>query len=94
MSQNLSQDTTLDSNLTQEKVGSSTGTTGTTCTETSLYKATDGKIEFIEYIMAGTAFPPFPGGRGTKSCTWTRLSKAADGSKTSFDSVLVEAGTA
>ncbi|HKG48176.1 MAG TPA: hypothetical protein VKB02_15680 [Pyrinomonadaceae bacterium] len=87
MSQNL------DSNFTQEKVGSSTGTTGSICTDTSLYKASDGKVQFIEYIPAGTAFPPFPGGKGTKSCTWTRLSLAADGDKASFDSVLVEAGT-
>ena len=88
MSQNL------DSvNFTQEKLGSSSGNTGSTCMETSLYKASDGKVQFIEYIPAGTAFPPFPGGRGTKSCTWTRLSVAADGSKASFDSVLVEPGT-
>jgi hypothetical protein len=49
---------------------------------------------FIEHIPAGTAFPPYPGGNGTKKCTWTRLSKTVDGGKTSFDSVLVEAGTA
>ena len=90
MSQNLSADST---NLTQEKVGSSTGTTGSICGETSLYKATDGKMVFIEYIPAGTAFPPYPGGKGNKSCTWTRLSQTADGSQTSFESVLVEAGT-
>jgi len=90
MSQNFSQDST---NLTQERVGSSTGTTGTICGETSLYQATDGKMVFIEHIPAGAAFPPYPGGKGTKSCTWTRLSKATDGSKTSFESVLVEAGT-
>ena len=41
------------------------GATGTTCTETSLYKATDGKVEFIELIEAGSAYPPFPGGKGT-----------------------------
>ena len=90
MSQNLSQEST---NLTQERVGSSTGTTGTICGETSLYQATDGKMVFIEHIAAGTAFPPYPGGKGNKSCTWTRLSKAVDGGKTSFDSVLVEPGT-
>ena len=91
MSQNLSADST---NLTQEKVGSSTGTTGSICGETSLYKATDGRMVFIEHIPAGEAFPPYPGGKGNKACTWTRLSKSVDGGKTSFDSVLVEAGTA
>jgi hypothetical protein len=90
MSQNFTQDS---SNLTQERVGSSTGTTGSICGETSLYKATDGKMVFIEHIPAGTAFPPYPGGKGTKACTWTRLSKATDGGKTSFESVLVDAGT-
>ena len=74
--------------------GASTGTTGTTCTKTGLFKSTDGKIEFIEYIAAGDVFPPFPGGKGTKSCTWTRLSVSSDGSKTSFESVKVTAGTA
>ena len=91
MSQSLSLD---QSNLTQERVGSSSGTTGSICGETSLYQATDGKMVFIEHIPAGTAFPPYPGGNGTKKCTWTRLSKTVDGGKTSFDSVLVEAGTA
>lgn len=74
------------------KVGNNTST-GSTCLETSLYKATDGKIEFIEYIAAGDAFPPFPGGNGTKKCTWTKLSKTSDGGKTSFTAVKVEAGT-
>ena len=90
MSQNLTQDS---NNLTQERVGSSSGTTGSICTETSLYKSTDGKMVFIEHIPAGAAFPPYPGGKGTKSCTWTRLSKAVDGGSASFDSVLVEPGT-
>ena len=85
--------------LTQDSAkggGGSTsgGSTGTICTETSLYKATDGKIEFIELIESGQTFPPFPGGNGKKSCTWTRLSVTADGSRTSFTSVMVEAGTA
>lgn len=88
MSQNFSGD-----NLTQEKVGPSTGTTGSICAETSLYQATDGKMVFIEHIPAGETFPPYPGGKGNKSCTWTRLSVASDGGKTSFESVLVEAGT-
>lgn len=81
--------------LIQEKGGgnSGTGSTGTICTKTSLYKASDGRIEFIEYIDQGQAFPPFPGGNGKKSCTWTRLSVTTDGNKSGFESVLVEAGT-
>ena len=86
----------MNQDLTQEFAkggGSTTGATGTICNDTSLYKATDGKIEFIELIQAGDAFPPFPGGKGTKSTTWTRLSQTADGSKQSFEGVLVPAGT-
>jgi hypothetical protein len=82
--------------LTQELTGggiATTGTTGSKCTETSLYKASDGKIEFIEYVEAGAVFPPFPGGKGTKSCTWTRLTLASDGGKQSFTAVKVAAGT-
>jgi hypothetical protein len=73
--------------------GITSGTTGAICTKTGLYKATDGKIEFIEYIDVNTAFPPYPGGNGKKSCTWTRLSVAADGNRTSYTAVMVEPGT-
>lgn len=69
------------------------GATGAICTKSSLYKASDGKIEFVEYIGAGDTFPYFPGGSGTKKCTWTRLTIAADGGKASFTAVKVEAGT-
>jgi len=68
-------------------------TTGTICTKSSLYKTTDGKIEFIEYIVAGQAFPNFPGGTGTKKGTWNRVTLASDGGRTSVDAVKVEAGT-
>lgn len=68
-------------------------TTGTICTQTGLYKTTDGKIEFIEYIVAGAAFPNFPGGTGTKKGTWTKVSLASDGSRTSLQAVKVQAGT-
>jgi len=88
----------MNQDLIQEKGGggggTGTGATGTICTETSIYKASDGKIEFIEYIEQGQAFPPFPGGNGKKSTTWTRLSLTSDGTKTGFESVLVPAGTA
>lgn len=68
-------------------------TTGQNCPKSGLYKATDGKIELIEYIPVNTAFPPFGGGNGTKKCSWTALSVASDGSKTSFTAVKVAAGT-
>ena len=68
-------------------------TTGQVCPKSGLYKSTDGKIEFIEYIGLNDLFPPFPGGTGTKKGTWTRVTLATDGGKTSVDAVKVEAGT-
>lgn len=85
----------MNQEFTQEAAkggGTTGGTTGYTCTKTGLYKANDGKIEFIEYIEVGEAFPPFPGGNGTKKCIWERLTVEADGEKTSFNAVKVEAG--
>lgn len=91
MSQEFTQDFTESQDF---RNGNTTGfATGAICPDTSLYKATDGKVEFIELVDAGAAFPPFPGGNGTKKCTWTRLTLSADGGKTSFTSVKVEAGT-
>lgn len=77
--------------LTQEFAKSGTGfATGTTCTDTSLYKCTDNKMQFIELIEAGAQFPPFPGGKGTSKTTWYRLTKSADGTKTGFTAVVEE----
>ena len=68
-------------------------TTGQVCPKTALYKTTDGKIEFTELITMNSLFPPFPGGTGTKKGTWTRVTLATDGSRTSVDAVKVSAGT-
>jgi hypothetical protein len=76
----------------QRPIGGST-TTGSTCTKSGLYKATDGKIEMVVYIQANTQFPKFPGGDGSTNCTWTALSTSADGSRTGFTAVKVAAGT-
>lgn len=77
--------------LTAKKTTS--GATGTTCTKTGLYKATDGRTEFAQLIRKGSLFPPYPGGTGTAKTTWATVTESADGSKTSFTSVKVEAGT-
>jgi len=69
-------------------------TTGQVCPKSGLWKSTDGKIEFMEYIVMNALFPPFPGGTGTKKGTWTRVTLATDGNKTSVDAVKVQAGTA
>jgi hypothetical protein len=78
----------------QDRVGgNSPGGTGTICTDTSLYKTTDNKVEYIEHIAAGSLFPNFPGGNGKGSCVWTKLTLAADGARTNFDAVKVASGT-
>jgi hypothetical protein len=64
--------------------------TGTICTDTSLYKCTDNKVEYIEHIAAGTAFPNFPGGNGKGQATWFKLTLATDGDRKSFDAVKVD----
>lgn len=73
--------------------GTTSYTTGSIIPATGLYKSTDGKIEFVEYMEAGQLAPPFPGGNGTKKCSWSRLSKTTDGSRTGFTSVKVAAGS-
>jgi hypothetical protein len=68
--------------------------TGSVCPKTGLYKTFDGKIEVIEYYAVGDLFRTGPGGNGTKKCTWTRVTLASDGGKTSYTAVKVVAGTA
>ena len=65
-------------------------TTGTICTDTSLYKCTDNKVEYIEHIAAGTPFPNFPGGQGKGKANWFKLTLANDGDRKSFDAVKVD----
>jgi hypothetical protein len=75
----------------EQKVGgNSPGGTGTVCTDTNLYKTTDNKVEYIEYIAAGQLFPNFPGGNGNGKCVWTKITLATDGAKKSFDAVKVD----
>ena len=75
----------------QDKVGGNNpGGTGTLCTDTSLYKCTDNKVEYIEHIAAGSKFPNFPGGNGKGNATWFPLTLATDGSRTSFDAVKTD----
>jgi len=74
--------------------GSTGGGTGTLCLKSGLYKATDGKIEFVVNFKVGDTFGYFPGGTGTRKCTWSHLTLAADGEKREFTAVKVAAGTA
>lgn len=63
---------------------------GTICQETSLYKCTDNKVEYIEHIPAGEPFPNFPGGNGKGTANWFKLTLENDGARTNFDSVKVD----
>lgn len=73
--------------------GTTTGTSGGTCSVSGLYKATDGKIEFIQPFVVGDKFFAFPGGTAKVKCTWTLMSKSSDGNRTTFTAVKVAAGT-
>jgi len=64
--------------------------TGTICTDTSLYKCTDNKVEYILHIAAGTPFPNFPGGNGKGTANWFKLTLANDGDRKTFDAVKVD----
>ena len=81
--------------MQQELKGGATGgfATGTICTDTNLYKCTDNKVEYIEHIAAGSAFPNFPGGNGKGKTTWFKITVATDGDRSGFDAVKVAAGT-
>jgi len=73
--------------------GSTTkGTTGGTCTVSGLYRATDGRIEFIQPFVVGDKFFAFPGGNAKAKCTWTLMSKSTD-NRATFSAVKVTAGT-
>ena len=80
-----------DSNL--NKTGTTSFSTGSICPKTGLYKTSDGKMEFIEFYGLNDIFRNYPGGNGTKKCSWTRLTLATDGGQRSFEGVKVDAGT-
>jgi len=84
------------------------GATGTVCTKSGLYKATDRRAQYIEMYYVGDAFRNFPAGKGTKTTTWylvtgtsTSAVSSTDGTGTvttpgdgGFTSVVVEPGAA
>jgi hypothetical protein len=69
-----------------------TGRSGTICTKTGLYTATDGRIQFVTMVEAGNAYPAFPGGTANSSASWRKVG-TAEASKTSFDAVTAPAGS-
>lgn len=77
--------------MTQEntRIGTTGYATGTICPKTGSYKSVNKYMETIVVVAKGTKFPPGTDGGKT---TWTALS-STDGSRTSFESVRVTAGT-
>jgi len=74
--------------LAEFKTGGGSGfATGTICTDTNLYKCTDNKVVYTEYIAAGTAFPNFPGGNGKGKANWFKITEATDGGTSDFQAV-------
>lgn len=61
--------------------------TGSTCSTSGTYKASNKYMENIVVLAAGEAFPPFSDG---KKAIWYSLTPSAKGE---FDSVKVVAGT-
>lgn len=79
--------------------GTVSGTTGSTCSKTGVYRCTDNKAQYLEVVALGDPFPPFPGGKGTSKTTWTLMTSSTSGTAATTDdggfrSVLVDAGTA
>lgn len=88
-----------DLNAWKPPSGTVGGTTGATCTKTGVYRCTDNKAQYLEVIVQGELFPPFPGGKGTSKTNWTLMTTSTSGTAVSsddgeFKSVLVDAGTA
>lgn len=78
--------------MTQEnqRIGPTGYATGTICTKTGSYKTSNKYMDTIVVVAKGD---PFPAGTDGAKTTWTALSSSTDGSKTSFESVKVSAGT-
>src|SRR5215207_5347964 len=95
--QNTIDSGTIDGSLDGNKTGSTTisGATGSICTKSGVYRCTDTKAQYLEVIVQNDAFPPFPGGKGTKDTTWTLMTTSTSGTAVTsddgeFKSVMVE----
>ena len=76
---------------TEFKTGGGTAfVSGTICTDSNLYKCTDNKVVYIEYVPAGTAFPKLPGGNGKGNANWFKVTLASDGDQTNFKAVTAD----
>jgi hypothetical protein len=82
-----SQDLLADGNNFKSTTGF---TTGTVCTRTGSYKASNKYMQAIVVVVKGDKFPTFTDGRKT---TWYALSSSTSTTSSGFDSITVEAGT-
>jgi len=83
-SQELNQELTTDGGF---RNGGSLGfATGSTCTSSGTFRASNKYLDNIIVLAVGDVFPPFSDGKKT---TWYALTPST---KSSFESVKVEAG--
>ena len=58
---------------------------GAVCTESNLYKCSNGDFEVIQFVEAGQPFPNTPFGDGRARTTWQKVTVASDGRRGTFD---------
>jgi len=69
--------------MTQEK--SFGFKTGSICTDSNIYRCSDGVFEVIEYVEAGTPFPSEPFNNGKNKTNWQKITLATEGSRKTFN---------
>ena len=69
--------------MTQEK--SFGFKTGSICTDSNIYRCSDGVFEVIEYVEAGTPFPSEPFNNGKNKTNWQKITLETEASRTTLD---------
>jgi hypothetical protein len=59
--------------------------TGSICTDSNIYRCSDGTFEVIEYVAAGTAFPSEPFNNGKNKTNWQKITLETEGSRETLD---------
>lgn len=72
--------------MTQKSAADDTGIqSGVVCTDSNLYKCSNGNFEVIQIVEAGQAFPDTPFGDARGSTSWQKITLATDGQRETFD---------
>ena len=79
-------------NSQQAKAAPAPGGSGTICSKTGLYKASDGRIEFVIMVEAGKPYPAFPGGSAAASTAWSKVG-TTDSSRQGFEAIAAPDGS-